>query len=67
MHQILQRGVQRGEFRKSTVTEQPHLLIMPVVFSVVFNLLFEKQSVDTDRLIETQIDVLITHMQGAKS
>jgi len=67
MHQLLQRGVQRGEFRKSAVTEQPHLLIMPVVFSVVFNLLFEKQSVDTDRLIETQIDVLITHMQGAKS
>ena len=67
MHQILQRGVQRGEFRKSAVTEQPHLLVMPVVFSVVFKLLFEKQSVDTDRLIETQIDVLITHMQGASS
>jgi hypothetical protein len=30
-------------------------------------LLFEKQSVDTDRLIETQIDLLITHMQGANS
>ncbi len=65
--ELLQRGVQTGEFRKSAVTEQPHLFIMPVVFSVVFKLLFEKQSMDTNRLIETQIDLLITHLKGAKS
>ena len=67
MNEILRRGVERGEFQKSAVTEQAHLFIMPVVFSVVFNLLFENQSVDTDRLIETQIDILITHMQGTNS
>jgi AcrR family transcriptional regulator len=65
--ELLQRGVQTGEFRKSAVTEQPHLFIMPVVFSVVLKLLFEKQSFDVDRLIETQIDLLITHLKGAKS
>ena len=65
--ELLQRGVQTGEFRKSAVTEQPHLFIMPVVFSVVFKLLFEKQSMDTNRLIETQIDLLITHLKGAES
>ena len=67
MNEILRRGVEHGEFQKSAVTEQAHLFIMPVVFSVVFNLLFENQSVDTDRLIETQIDLLITHMQGTNS
>ena len=35
--ELLQRGVQTGEFRKSAVSEQPHLFIMPVLFSVVFN------------------------------
>ncbi len=65
--ELLQRGVQTGEFRKSAVSEQPHLFIMPVLFSVVFNSLFKKQSLDTSRLIETQIDLLITHLKGAES
>ncbi len=65
--ELLQRGVQTGEFRKSAVTEQPHLFIMPVLFSVVFNFLFKKQSLDTSRLIETQFDLLITHLKGAES
>ena len=65
--ELLQRGVQTGEFRKSAVSEQPHLFIMPVLFSVVFNSLFKKQSMDTSRLIETQIDLLITHLKGAES
>jgi hypothetical protein len=38
---------------------------MPVVFSVIFRLLFEKQSPDTDRLIEAQVDLLLGHMKGA--
>ena len=37
---------------------------MPVVFSVVFKLLFDEQQLDTDALIETHIDVLINHMKG---
>lgn len=65
--ELLQRGVQTGEFRKSAVTEQPHLFIMPVLFSIIFNLLFDKQSIDTDRLIETQIDLLITHLKSTES
>jgi AcrR family transcriptional regulator len=62
--ELLERGVQAGEFRRSQVTDLPHLFIMPVVFSVIFKLLFEAQSTDSDKLIETQLDVLLTHMQG---
>ncbi len=62
--ELLQRGVQTGEFRKSAVTEQPHLFIMPVLFSVVFKFLFKTQTMDTNRLIETQIDLLITHLKS---
>jgi len=65
--ELLQRGVQTGEFRKSAVTEQPHLFIMPVLFSIIFNLLFDKQSIDTNRLIETQIDLLITHLKSTET
>lgn len=61
---FLERGVQAGEFRRSAVTEMPHLFIMPVIFSVVLKLLFDERAGDTDKLIETQIDVLIAHMKG---
>jgi len=61
---ILERGVENGEFRRSVVNDLPHLFVMPVLFSVIFKLLFEKQCPDTDRLIEAQIDLLIAHMKG---
>lgn len=60
---LLERGVASGEFRRSNVNDMPHLVIMPVVFSVVFKLLFEKQSLDTDKLIEAHIDMLLAHMK----
>lgn len=62
--ELLERGVQQGEFRRSVVNELPHLFAMPVLFSVVFRSLFEKQCPDTDKLIGAQIDLLIAHMQG---
>ena len=64
MSELVERGVAAGEFRRTKVNELPHLLIMPVVFSVVFKLLFEKQSLDTDALIETHVDLLLAHMKG---
>lgn len=64
---LLDRGVLNGEFRRSTVNELPHLVVMPVVFSMVFKLLFAKQPLDTDRLIETHVDILIAHMRGGVS
>lgn len=61
---LLERGVANGEFRRTRVNEFPHLVIMPVVFSVIFKLLFEEQTLDTDALIETHIDLLLAHMKG---
>ncbi len=65
--ELLERGVQQGEFRRSVVNDLPHLFAMPVLFSVVFKLLFEKQCPDTDKLIETQLNLLIAHMKGGAS
>ena len=61
---LVDRGVENGEFRHSCVNEFPHLFVMPVIFSVIFKLLFEKQCPDTDKLIEAQVDLLIAHMKG---
>jgi AcrR family transcriptional regulator len=61
---FLERGVQSGEFRRSAVTGNPYLFIMPVIFSVVLRSLLAERSPDTDKLIETQIDLLIADMKG---
>jgi AcrR family transcriptional regulator len=64
---IVDRGVENGEFKHSCANEFPHLFVMPVVFSVLFKLLFEKQCPDTDKLIEAQVGLLIDHMKGEHS
>lgn len=61
---LLEKGIAAGEFKRSPITEQPLLFIMPVVFSVIFRLLFAKQDVNTDQLINTQIDLLVEQMKG---
>ena len=66
MQRVIDQGVDNGEFRPSVANEFPHLFVMPVVFSVIFKLLFEKQSPDTDKLIAAQVDLLLDHMKGAK-
>jgi AcrR family transcriptional regulator len=63
---LIDKGIQSGEFQRTPVTEQPLLFVMPIVFSVIFRLLFAKQGVDTDKLINTQIELLIEQMKGQK-
>ena len=67
LNALVDRGVENGEFKHSCVNDFPHLFVMPVVFSVIFKLLFEKQCPDTDALIEAQVGLLIEHMKGEHS
>ncbi len=60
---FMTRGVESGEFKKSAVTEQPHLVIAPVLVSVIWKSVFTDRPLDTDRLIETQIDLLLTQLK----
>ena len=60
---FMTRGVESGEFKKSAVTEQPHLFIAPVLVSVIWKSVFTDRPLDTDRLIETQIDLLLTQLK----
>lgn len=64
LSKIIKRGVERGEFRATAVSEQPHVFMAPVMFSLIFKIVFSRQSLDTDRLIETQIDMILAYIKA---
>ena len=61
---FIERGVQRGEFKKTAVSDFPQLLLAPVMLSMIWRILFSQRELDTDKLIETQIDVLIAYIEA---
>lgn len=65
LRQLLARGVARGEFRHNALDEFPHLIASPVIFSLLYKLLFERyQTLDTDRMLEVHIDILLTYLKS---
>ncbi len=61
---LINRGVECGEFRKTNVSEFPQLVLAPVMLGVIWKLLFEKRSLDTDTLIDTQIDMTLAFIKA---
>ncbi len=61
---FVERGVSRGEFRRSDVTEFPQLFIAPVMVSTIWTILFTKRALDTDKLIETQLEMILAHIRA---
>lgn len=58
------RGVQRGEFRETAVTELPQLVLAPMMLSMIWRILFTNRSLDTDRLMATQIDMILAYIKA---
>ena len=57
---LLVKGVRSGEFRPSALDNFPHLLVAPVVFSMLWKQLFEDQAtLDTDRMIAQHIEFVL--------
>jgi AcrR family transcriptional regulator len=57
---VIERGVRAGEFRASALDDFPHLLVAPVVFSMLWKQLFEPHStLDTDAFLEGHVDLVI--------
>ena len=57
---IFEKGVANGEFKPSALTEFPQLLMSPLLMSLIWKELFEPHSsIDTDRLIDGHVDLLI--------
>lgn len=59
---LVARGVARGEFRRSAVSDLPQLFLAPVMLSIIWRCVFSQQPLDTDRLIDTQLDMILTQI-----
>lgn len=58
------RGVERGEFRDTAVTDLPQLVMAPMMLSMIWRILFVKRDLDTDLLMTTQIDMLVAYIKA---
>ena len=61
---LLERGVANGEFRDSAVNELPQLFLAPVMTSIVWGIVFADRSLDTDKLIATQVDMILAYIKA---
>ena len=60
---FIERGVRRGEFEDTAITKQPQLVLAPVMLAVIWRILFTERSLDTDKLMETQVDMILTYIK----
>jgi AcrR family transcriptional regulator len=57
---VIRKGVASGELRHSALDDFPYILAAPVVFSVLWKILFEQHdNLDTDRLIEEHLEIVL--------
>ena len=61
---FIERGVERGEFRRTAVNDLPHLFLAPMMLSMIWKLLFTKRTLDTDKLMETQIEMMLAYIKA---
>jgi AcrR family transcriptional regulator len=61
---FIERGVKRGEFRETTVTEMPQVVLAPMMLSMIWRIVFTQRELDTDKLMETQIDMLLAWIKA---
>jgi AcrR family transcriptional regulator len=64
LQQLLRRGVENGEFRESAINELPQLIVAPVMMSILWGIVFADRSLDTDKLIETHVDMILTYIKA---
>jgi AcrR family transcriptional regulator len=64
INEFLERGVEKGEFRQSAATDLPHLFMAPMMLSIVWGIIFASKQLDTDKLMETQIDMLLAYIKA---
>ena len=62
---FVERGVERGEFRKTAVSELPQLVLAPMMLSMIWRILFTERTLDADRLMETQIDMVLSYIKAS--
>jgi len=61
---FVERGVERGEFRREALDLQPHLFLAPMMLSIIWRLIFTEKPLDTNQLMESQVDMLLTQLKA---
>jgi len=64
IRQFVARGVERGEFRREALDHQPHLFLAPMMLSMIWRLVFTDKPLDTDQLMESQVELLLAEMKA---
>ena len=64
IRQFVARGVERGEFRREALDHQPHLFLAPMMLSMIWRLIFTDKPLDTDQLMESQVELLLAEMKA---
>ena len=61
LKQVIENGVRDGEFKPSALADFPHLLLSPVMFSVIWSIVFQSTEVlDTDKMLDAHIDLILS-------
>ncbi len=60
---FIERGVERGEFRRDALNHQPHLFLAPMMLSIIWRLVFTEKPLDTDELMESQVNMLLAQFK----
>jgi AcrR family transcriptional regulator len=64
IRRFVARGVKRGEFKPEAAQLQPQLFLAPMMLSMIWRLVFTEKPLDTDRLMEDQVDLLLARLKA---
>ena len=64
IERFVDRGVRRGEFKPAARDVQPQLFLAPMMLSMIWRLVFADRPLDTDRLMETQVNLLLAQLKA---
>jgi AcrR family transcriptional regulator len=60
LSRLIERGIERGEFKPTPLRDYPQLLVAPVLTAIFWRQLFERHHhLDTDALLKTHIDLML--------
>jgi AcrR family transcriptional regulator len=62
---LIRRGVDKGEFRPSSLDEFPQLLAAPIVFSMIWTIVFRSHAdLDIERFIEAHTEMILNSVKA---
>ena len=65
---VIERGVERGEFRRTRVTDFPQVMFGPVMTAMVWSLLMlKKHPIDFDAYARTHLDLVLNGLKATKA